>query len=217
MEKLMALLRKSWGGLLLSTGFAGLVLSSSPAGAAESSNQAPADLEETDVAKIQAGGHIAFVSSGQRLADFHAIDDDRRTVFEFSTADPRPTLIVRVNGGKPIHRVSVVPGSETQKVDVYLLNGSLRDPSELDKIKPLTSIVDLAVGREASAEFAPQPARYVVLRWTLATLAPGPFRLAEISVFTRTEVLDAAAPALAAADPPAYPIVDLPVIAPVSP
>src|SRR6266704_2205247 len=120
----MALLRKSWGRLLLSTGFAGLVLSSSPAGAADSSNQAPANLEETDVAKIQAGGHIAFVSSGQRLTDFHAIDDDRRTVFEFSTADPRPTIIVRISGSKPIHRVSVVPGSETQKVDVYLLNES---------------------------------------------------------------------------------------------
>src|ERR1041385_2927821 len=213
----MALLRKSWGGLLLSTGFAGLVLGSSPAGTAHSSNQALADLDENDVAKIQTGGHIAFVSSGQRLADFHAIDDDRRTVFEFSAPDPRPTIIVRVSGSKPIHRVSVVPASETQKVDVYLLNKSPRDPSELDKIKPLTSIVDLAVGREASAEFAPQPARYVALRWRLATLAPGPFRLAEISAFTRAEVIDAAAVALAAADPPIYPIVDLPIIDPVSP
>jgi hypothetical protein len=211
------LLRKSWRRLFLPMGLAGLFLSGSSAGAADSSNQALADVVETDLAKIRAGGHIAFISSGQRLADFRAIDDDRRTVFEFSTADSRPTLIVRVSGTKPIHRVSVVPGSETQKVDVYLLDESLRDPSELDKIKPLTSIVDLAVGREASAEFAPQPARYVALRWTLATLAPGPFRLAEISVFTRAEVLDPAAPALAAADPPTYPVVDLPHIAPVSP
>ena len=211
----MALLRKSWRCLLLSTGLAGLFLSSSPAAAADSSNQALADVVETDLAKIQAGGHIAFVSSGRRLADLRAIDDDRRTVFEFSTADTRPTLIIRVSGNKPIHRVSVVPGSETQKVDVYLLNESLRDPSDLDKIKPLTSIVDLTVGREASAEFAPQPARYVALRWTLARFAPGPFAVAEISAFTRAEVPDAAATALAAADPPI--VVGLPAIAPVSP
>lgn len=211
----MRLLRKSLGRLLLPTGLAGLLLSSSPAGAADSSNQALAGVVETDLAKIQAGGHIAFISSGQRMADLHAIDDDRRTVFEFSTADSRPTLIVRVSGNKPIHRVSVVPGSETQKVDVYLLNESLRDPSDLDKIKPLTSIVDLAVGREASAEFAPQPARYVALRWTLARFAPGPFAVAEISAFTRAEVPDAAATALAAADPPI--VVGLPAIAPVSP
>jgi len=211
----MRLLRKSWVRLLLPTGLAGLFLSGSPAPAADSSNPALADLVETDLAKIQAGGHIAFISSGQRLADVRAIDDDRRTVFEFSSADPRPTLIVRISGSKPIHRVSVVPGSETQKVDVYLLNDSPRDPCELDKIKPLTSIVDLAVGREASAEFAPQPARYVALRWTLPAAAPGPFAVAEVSAFTRGEVPDAAAVALAAANPPVY--VHLPVIAPVSP
>ena len=212
----MKLLRKSWGRLLVSTGLAGLALSTSLAGAADTSNETLGDLAETDVAKIQAGGHIAFISSGHRLNDFRAIDDDRRTVFEFSTADPRPTLIVRITGSKPIHRVSVVPGSEIQKVDVYLLNASPRDPSELDKIKPLASIVDLAVGREASAEFAPQPARYVALRWTLATIAPGPFRVAEISAFTRGEVADAASPALAAADPPIR-VVDVPIIVPVSP
>ena len=212
----MKLLRKSWRRLLVSTGLAGLALSTSLAGAADTSNETLADLAETDVAKIQAGGHIAFISSGHRLNDFRAIDDDRRTVFEFSTADPRPTLIVRVTGSKPIHRVSVVPGSEIQKVDVYLLNVSPRDSSELDKIKPLTSIVDLAVGREASAEFAPQPARYLALRWTLATFAPGPFRVAEISAFARGEVPDAAAPALAAADPPIR-VVDVPIVAPVSP
>ena len=212
----MKLLRKSWGRLLVSTGLAGLALSTSLAGAADTSNETLGDLAETDVAKIQAGGHIAFISSGHRLNDFRAIDDDRRTVFEFSTADPRPTLIVRVTGSKPIHRVSVVPGSEIQKVDVYLLNVSPRDPSELDKIKPLTSLVDLAVGREASAEFAPQPARYLALRWTLSTFAPGPFRVAEISAFARGEVPDAAAPALAAADPPIR-VVDVPIVAPVSP
>ena len=213
----MRLLRKSRVRFLLPTGLAGLFLTSSLAGTADSSDRALADVVESDLAKIQVGGHIAFISSGQRLAGVRAIDDDRRTVFEFSTADTRPTLIIRVSGSKPIHRVSVVPGSETQKVDVYLLDELLRDPSKLDKIKPLTSIVDLAVGREASAEFAPQPARYVALRWTLATLAPGPFRIAEVSVFTRAEIPDAAAAVLAAADPPVYPVVNLPVIAPVSP
>src|SRR5207249_4934763 len=90
---------------------------------------------------------------------------DRRTVFHFSSSDPRPTLIVKITGNKPIHRVSVVVGSESASLDVYLLNEPPRDPSDLDRMKPTASIVDPPIAREAAVDFAPQNAHYVALRW----------------------------------------------------
>jgi len=157
-----------------------------------------------------------LITSGQRAATSHAIDNDRRTVFQFSTSDPRPTVVVKLTESKPIHRVSVVPASESLKVDVYLLDELPRDLSNLDKIKPLTSIVDLVVGREAAVDFAPQKARYVVLRWTLSTTAVGPLKIAEISAFTKPDSPPVSA-ALAATDPPISLVMGPPAITPISP
>ena len=212
----MRLLRASWGRLFVPTGLIGLALGIWPIQAAELSKQDSSDLADVDVAKIQAGGKVVFVSSGPRPSDFHAIDDQRRTIFQFSNSDSRPTLIVELEKSRPVHRVSVVPGSESRKVDVYLLTEWPRNPSDLDKIQPLTSIVDLVVGREAAVDFAPQSARYIVLRWTLSTNPPGPLKVAEVSAFTKPdspEVSDA----LAATDPPIYLVSGPPVIPPVSP
>ena len=108
-----------------------------PVGATEISNRVVVTAEDVDLAKMQSGGQIVFVSSGQRPAVSHAIDDDRRTVFLFSSSDPRPTLIVKLIKSTPVHRVSVVVGSEAGKVDVYLLDQISGDGSDLDKVKPV--------------------------------------------------------------------------------
>ena len=212
----MRILHKRWSRMLLPTGLVGLFLNALPVRAADSSNQAVLEADEVDLAKLQSGGQIVFVSSGQRPAGFHSIDDDRRTVFQFSGSDPRPTVIVKVIDSKPIHRVSVVPGSESKKVDVYLLNELPRNPADLDKENPLTSIVDLVVGKEAAVDFSPQRARYVALRWTLASTVITPFKIAEISAFTKGEPTHVA-DALAATDPPLYLVQGPPVIKPLSP
>ena len=171
-----------------------------PIRAAETSNRVVVTAEDVDLAKIQSGGQVVFVSSGQRPAVSHAIDDDRRTVFLFSLSDPRPTLIVKVTESKPVHRVSVVVGSEAGKVDVYLLDKVPRDPSDLGKAKSVASIVDLAVAREAVVDFAPQNARYVALRWALSKNYSHPLAVAEVSAFSHGA--DRPARPLVASEPP---------------
>src|SRR5438067_5051032 len=118
----MRFLHSSWSRLFLPATLIGLFFNVSPIRATDVSNQAVVDADDVDLAKVQSGGQIVLVSSGQRPARFQAIDDDRRTVFQFSNSDPRPTVIVKLTESKPIHRVSVVPGSESLKVDVYLLD-----------------------------------------------------------------------------------------------
>jgi hypothetical protein len=213
----MRFLQPRWSPQLLAISAIGLCLNSLPLRADDTLNRVVVEADDVDVAKIQFGGQIAFASSGQRTAVSHAIDDDRRTVFLFSSSDPRPTLIVKLNDSKPIHRVCVVAGSQSEKVDIYLLDKVPNDPSELDKTKPVTSIVDLGVARDAVADFAPRTARYVALRWTLAKNAPGPLAVAEVSVFSNA-VSDPNQATLAAADPPPPEAVQgPPLIASVSP
>ena len=211
----MRFLRLKWARLLVISGFC---LAGSVLRAAENSTQQPlVDKEEFDLAKVQAGGKVAFVSSGERPAVFRAIDNDRRTVFEFSSSDPRPTLIVKVTETKPIHRVSVVIGSQREQVDVYLLNEIPRDLSELDKLDPVASIVDLSVGREAVADFAPQQAHYVALRWAFSKNHSRPLAVAEVGVFTNSSSDPSLALIVAADPPPADPPPGPPIIAAVSP
>lgn len=200
----------------MSTAFVGLCLNISQLSAAEPSNQGPFGLDEIDLAKTQSGGQIVFVSSGKRLVKFQSIDNNPRTIFQFSTSDPRPTVIVKLTENKPIHRVSVVPGSDSQKVDVYLLDQLPRDMSKLDEIEPIGSISGLVVGKEASVDFPPKGASYVALRWTLAPTAAGPLKIAEIGAFTQAEGRGAAA-AVANTDPPVELVFGPPLIPPVSP
>jgi hypothetical protein len=197
----------------------GLLFTSLPARAADEASTRPTNSGEeiVDMAKVQAGGQVAFVSSGQRMAVFHAIDDDRRTIFRFSESDAHPTLIIKLNETRPVHRVSLVPASETVQVNVYLLDELPRKASDLDALKPLTSIVNLVVGREAAAEFAPQNARYVALRWILAKPSAGPVKVAEVSAFAQSDSRHVA-DLLAVADPAvSFQVVEPPDIAPVSP
>lgn len=195
----------------------GLLSISLPALAADEPSTQPTIAGEklVDMAKVQSGGQVAFVTSGQRPAVFHAIDDDRRTIFRFSESDTHPTLIVKLNETRPVHRVSLVPGSETAQVNVYLLDELPRKASDLDALKPLTSIVNLAVGREAAAEFAPQNARYVALRWILAGPSAGPVKVAEVSVFAQSDSRHAS-DLLAVAYPPAFQVVEPPDVSVVS-
>ena len=212
----MRILRTRWSRLFVPIGLIGLVLSILPIQATDLSQQVSSDFADVDLAKIQAGGRVVFVSSGPRSSGSHAIDDERRTIFQFSNSDSRPILIVELEKDRPVHRVSVVPGSESRQVDVYLINEWPRDPSDFDKIDPLTSIVDLVVGREAAVDFAPQNARYVVLRWTLSINRPGPLKVAEVSAFTKPDSPETSA-ALVAADPPIYLVGGPPVIPTISP
>ncbi len=176
-------------GQLLAVSSAGLLFITLPAPAAdEGSNQSTADGGEiVDMAKAQAGGQVALVTSDQRPAVFHAIDNDRRTIFRFSESDAHPTLIIKLNEARPVRRVSLVPASETLQVNVYLLDELPQKASDLDALKPLASIVNLVVGREAAAEFAPQNARYVALRWILAGHSAEPVKVAEVSVFAQSD------------------------------
>ena len=212
----MRFLHSSWGRLFLPIILIGLFFNIPSIRAAAGSNQAAADADDVDLAKVLADARVIYVSSGPKTGAFQAIDDNRRTVFQFSSSDPRPTVIVRLNESKPIHRVSVVPGSQSPKVDVYLLNELPGNLSDLDKINPLTSIVDLVVGKEAAVDFAPQKARYVALRWTLSGAAFGPLRVAEISAFTKPDAPPISA-ALAATDSPVSLVMGPPIITPVSP
>jgi len=180
----------AWGQfVLLPACLVGLLSIGLPAQAADEPSTQPTTAGEklVDMAKVQSGGQVAFVSSGQRPAVSHAIDDDRRTIFQFSESDAHPTLIIKLNETRPVHRVSLVPGSETAQVNVYLLDELPRKASDLDALKPLTSIVNLVVGREAAAEFAPQNARYVALRWILTGPSAGPVKVAEVSALAQSD------------------------------
>jgi hypothetical protein len=185
--------------------------------AAETLNRVVVDADDVDTAKVQSGAKVVFVSSGPRAASFQAIDDDRRTVFQFSNSDPRPTLIIKFTDHKQVHRISVVVGSESGKVDVYLFAEIPRDPSDLDKMKPVASFVDLAIAREASMDFAPQNAGYVALRWAPSANRLLPLAVAEVSVFTKGSLSSQVANALAASNPPITLAAGPPVIAPISP
>jgi hypothetical protein len=112
--------------------------------------------------------------------------------------------------------VSLVIGSQSGKVDVYLLDQLPRNPNALEKINPVGSIVDPAVAQEATLDFAPRSARYVALRWTFLQKPLHTVGLAEVSVFGRGG-LDPDAITLAAADPPPPDPVDPPVIVVLSP
>jgi hypothetical protein len=210
----MTFLRPTGNWLSVSIALIGLCLNTSRLGAADPSNPGLTEVNEVDLAKAQSGGQIVFVSSGKRLVRFQAIDNNPRTIFQFSTSDPRPTVIVKLAENKPIHRVSVVPGSDSQKVDVYLLDQLPREVSDLDKIEPVASIVGLIVGNEASVDFPPQTAQYVALRWTLPATAAGPLKIAEIGAFTQTEgrgagatLMDADLPIQLVSGPPLIPAV----------
>ena len=211
----MRFLRTKWSRPLLPAALIGLLFNFSPVRANERPEQDIAQADEVDLAKVQAGGKVVLLSSGVRGGGFRAIDDDHRTTFRFSGDDPRPTLIVQLIENRPIHRVSAIVGSQSGKIDVYLLNELPRHPSDLDALNPIGSIVDPTVAREASLEFAPQNARYVALRWTFSNRGKEPLNVAEVSAFSRGN--SPAGSAALASDPPIYLVGGPPILPLVSP
>lgn len=209
----MRFLRTKWSRPLLPAALAGLIFNFSPVRANENRDQVVVQADEVDLAKVQAGGRIVLMSSGVRGGGFRAIDDDHRTTFRFSADDPQPTLIVELIENRPVHRVTAVVGSQSGKIDVYLLNELPRKPSDLDASNPIGSIVDPAIAREASLEFPPQNARYVALRWTLSNRTNEALNVAEVSAFSRgyspagSAALAANPPIYLAAGPPVIPVV----------
>ena len=210
----MRFLRPMWLKFVFAGGL--FFLGASTQAADQSSTQSNDTNEDTvDMAKVQSGGTVAFVSSGKKLAVLRAIDDDRRTLFQFSDSDSHPTLIIKLNETRPVSRVSLVPESNVSQVNVYLLNEVPRNASDLDALTPTTAIVNLVVGREAAADFAPQSARYVALRWMLLSTSAGPAKVAEVSVFAASDshhssdLLALADPAasLQVVEPPDVPVV----------
>jgi len=196
----MRFLHPKWSPPVLAISAIGLCLNCLPLRAAETLNRVVVEADDVDLAKITSGGKVVFASSGRRLVSFQAIDDDPRTVFQFSKSDPRPTLIVKFTQ-KEIHRISLVVGSESGKVNIYLLAEVPRSPSDLDRLKPIASMVDLAVGRESSVDFAPQHAAYVALRWAPSATPLHPLTVAEVSVFAKGNSPEIVT-ALAATAPP---------------
>lgn len=212
----MRTFRSSASGVALAVGLLAFVLCSARVQATTNGNQTTTETgDDVDFAKIQAGGKVIFVSSGPRQAAFRAIDDDRRTVFEFSRSDPRPTMIVKLNESKPVHRVSVVVASDTDKIDIYLLNILPSKPSELDKLKPIATISEPGTAHEAAVEIAPQEARYIALRWTLSKAHARPSAVAEIGVFSDSAPERALALITAVAEPPSTDSIAGPPLIPV--
>ena len=206
---------RNWSQHLFAISAIGLCLHCLPLRAAETLNRVVVEADDVDLAKIPSGGKVVFVSSGLRPASFQAIDDDRRTVFQFSKSDPRPTLIVKF-AQKEIHRISLIVGSDSGKVDIFLLAELPRDPADLDRLKPITSITNPEIGRESSVDFAPQHAAYVALRWAPSATRLQPMTVAEVGVFTKGD-----SPQIVSALPATAPPLDLisgpPIVAPVSP
>jgi hypothetical protein len=212
----MSFLRTKWSWPLLSAALFALLSNFSAVRATERSDQGIDQSDDVDLAKVSAGGKIMLISSGPRGGGFRAIDDDHRTTFRFSSDDPQPTLIVQLVETRPVHRVSVVLGSQAAKIDVYLLNELPKKPTDLDPSKPVASIINPAVAREASVDFAPQNARYVALRWTLSGTRHEALNIAEVSAFGRGDspVISAS---LTATDPPVYLVTGPPVLPAISP
>lgn len=186
-------------------------------GATPTSTQVIVEADDVDLAKLELGGKIVVTSSGQRLAAAHAIDGDYRTLFQFAKDDPRPTLIVKLTDNKPVHRVSVVVGSETGAVEVYLLGDIPHELSDLDKLTPVGSIANIGIAHEAGVDFAPQNAQYVALRWALSANRLQPLAVAEVSVFALDASRQGIATLAAAEQPPTEPVPDPPIIAGISP
>jgi hypothetical protein len=213
----MSFLRLKWSWPLLPTATIALTIGLSAVRAEEEkSNRGFEQFDDVDVAKVQAGGKIVLISSGPRGGGFRAIDDDHRTTFRFASDDPRPTLIVQLVENRPIHRVSTVTGSKSEKIDVYLFNELPKKPQDLDELTPVGTIIDPGVAREASLDFAPQNARYVALRWTLSGTRAEPLNVAEVCAFTHAPGVPVAL-AEAAADPSIYIVAGPPILPPISP
>jgi hypothetical protein len=142
------------------------------------------DMLNFNFANLYARARIAFISSGSHELAKRMIDDDVITAFEFSPADPQPTVIVELAEFERLHRVSAVYKMNKGRLDVFLLRELGNNPGDLRAKTPVASATDTDGDGKAAIDFDPSGAHYVALRWTPAegSTIRG-FEVAEVSAF----------------------------------
>src|SRR5882724_10686130 len=142
------------------------------------------DMLNFNFANLYARARIVYISSGPKELANRMIDDDVITAFEFTPADPHPTVIVELADRERLHRVSAVYKMAKGRLDVFLLQDLGTDPGELSGAKSVASVTDTDGDGKAALDFDTQGARYVALRWTPAdNSTPHSFEVAEVSAF----------------------------------
>ena len=142
------------------------------------------DLLNFNFANLYAKGRVVYVSSGAPATARNMIDDDTMTGFRFASSDPHPTVIVELAESERLHRVSALYKMQAGKLDVYLLNELGENPGDLAGAQHIASVTDRDAEGKAAANFSPQGARYIALRWTSAKSNDSHgFEVAEINAF----------------------------------
>ena len=138
-----------------------------------------------DLAKWQSRGRVVAVSSGAVGLGLRMIDNDSKTVFRFSGNDLHPTVVIELADNAPVHRVTALfEADENILLDAYLLN---QLPKTLDKLGGahlVNCTIDPGNPNQATADFEPINARYVVFRWTRLRTSKTPFCVAEVDAFS---------------------------------
>jgi len=142
------------------------------------------DMLNFNFANLYAKARVVFVSSGAEESARRMIDDDTITAFRFAPNDPHPTVIVELADKERLHRVSALYKMQAGTLEIFLMQELGVNPVSLQGAKLITSVTDGDGGGKAAANFDPQGARYVALRWTPrdSDTAKG-FEVAEISAF----------------------------------
>jgi hypothetical protein len=142
------------------------------------------DMLNFNFANLYAKGRVVYVSSGAPAAARNMIDDDTMTGFRFASSDAHPTVIVELAESERLHRVSALYKMQAGQLDIYLLNELGKNPGDLAGAKHIATVTDRDGEGKAAANFDPQGAGYVALRWTSdgRNDAHG-FEVAEINAF----------------------------------
>jgi len=142
------------------------------------------DMLNFNFANLYARARVVFVSSGMEESAGRMIDDDVISAFQFAQADPHPTVIVELADYERLHRVSAVYKMAKGRLDVFLLNDLGTNPGDLDGLKPIASVADIAADGKAAVDFDSHGARFVALRWTPSEAnEPHGFEVAELYAF----------------------------------
>jgi hypothetical protein len=134
-----------------------------------------------------------YVSSGTDLKLANSmIDNQAETSFGFSAEDSSPTAVIDLGKVCTVRRLSALYSARPGSIDFYVMKslpgadrGNSPDTLKIESnalagLKPVGSAIDDGTGR-ASIDFPATTGRYVMLRWTPASHADGPFTVAELS------------------------------------
>ena len=126
---------------------------------------------------------VIYASSGRIALAPRMIDDDAQTNFHFASSDPNPTVVVELSQNQRIYRVSACYKTEPGRMEVYLFNKLPDDLTKLSSYAAIASSEDHLGEGKTAVNFAPQNARYIVLRWTPDRLAHESFEISDIGAF----------------------------------